>query len=148
MRRRTGRVPRMAPAGCLAMAMMTAGGAFAQALVPVPALISSASSSSASSASSAASDTDAQAGGKRGVCVDVEVDGVRALSYDCLSRQLQSGAAPSAGASQPASEDRARQPSNRIGTFNLSAERNRFGANWGKSVTPQRPALPVAVPPR
>ncbi|WP_242411397.1 hypothetical protein [Burkholderia sp. A1] len=138
----------MAPAGCLAMAMMTAGGAFAQALVPVPALISSASSSSASSASSAASDTDAQAGGKRGVCVDVEVDGVRALSYDCLSRQLQSGAAPSAGASQPASEDRARQPSNRIGTFNLSAERNRFGANWGKSVTPQRPALPVAVPPR
>ncbi|WP_345891944.1 hypothetical protein [Burkholderia sp. Ap-962] len=82
------------------------------------------------------------------MCVDVEVDGVRALSYDCLSRQLQSGAAPSAGASQPASEDRARQPSNRIGTFNLSAERNRFGANWGKSVTPQRPALPVAVPPR
>jgi hypothetical protein len=28
----------------------------------------------------------------------------------------------------------------KVGTFNESAERNRFGANWGKSAFPQRPA--------
>lgn len=82
------------------------------------------------------------------VCVDAEVDGKRALSYDCLSAQLKPTATPEAGASQTAAEGLAKAPSNRLGTFNLSAEQNRFGANWGKSVIPQRPAQPVAVPPR
>ncbi|WGS45940.1 hypothetical protein LFL97_24960 [Burkholderia sp. JSH-S8] len=77
------------------------------------------------------------------VCVDAEVDGRRALSYDCLSAQLKPK-----GASQAATEGLAKAPSNRLGTFNLSAERNRFGTNWGKSATPQRPAPPVAVPPK
>ncbi|ALK34204.1 hypothetical protein [Burkholderia plantarii] len=91
---------------------------------------------------------DAGAKDPRSVCVEAEVDGVRALSYDCLSRQLQPPAAPAAGASQPASSQLATQPSNRVGTFNLSAERNRFGNTWGKSVTPQRPGVPIVVPPR
>lgn len=82
------------------------------------------------------------------VCVDAEVDGKRALSYDCLSEQLKPKAEPQAGASQTDSERLSKQPSNRLGTFNLSTERNRFGANWGKSVTPQRPNAPVAVPPK
>lgn len=84
------------------------------------------------------------------VCVDAEVDGQRALSYDCLSAQLQPKPKPpaQAGASQTAAEAAANAPSNRLGTFNLSTERNRFGANWGKSVTPERPAAPVAVPPK
>ncbi|WP_235510293.1 hypothetical protein [Burkholderia sp. lig30] len=82
------------------------------------------------------------------VCVDVEVDGKRALSYDCLNAKLQPSVQPGSGASQPASRDRANEPSNRVGTFNLSTEKNRFGKNWGKSVNPQRPAAPVAVPPK
>ncbi|MCA8274185.1 hypothetical protein LGN17_16965 [Burkholderia sp. AU30280] len=82
------------------------------------------------------------------VCVDAEVDGKRALSYDCLSQQLKPKADPQAGASQTDSERLSKQPSNRLGTFNLSTERNRFGANWGRSVTPQRPDAPVAVPPK
>lgn len=82
------------------------------------------------------------------VCVDAEVDGKRALSYDCLSEQLKPKAEPQAGALQTDSERLSKQPSNRLGTFNLSTERNRFGANWGKSVTPQRPNAPVAVPPK
>ncbi|WP_082743469.1 MULTISPECIES: hypothetical protein [unclassified Burkholderia] len=82
------------------------------------------------------------------VCVDAEVDGKRALSYDCLGAQLKPKAEPQAGASQTDSERLSKQPSNRLGTFNLSAERNRFGANWGKSATPQRPAAPVAIPPK
>ncbi|WP_088505136.1 hypothetical protein [Burkholderia ubonensis] len=82
------------------------------------------------------------------VCVDVEVNGERALSYDCMSAQLKPKATPQAGASQTAAEGLATAPSNRLGTFNLSTERNRFGTNWGKSATPQRPAQPVAVPPK
>jgi hypothetical protein len=72
--------------------------------------------------------------------VDAEVDGVRALSYDCLSAQL--APSPVAGDSHTApnaAEALATAPSNRVGTFNYSAESNRFGANWGRSVTPQRP---------
>ncbi|WP_230947923.1 hypothetical protein [Burkholderia territorii] len=83
------------------------------------------------------------------VCVDAEVDGKRALSYDCLSRQLKpTPDAQPGGASQTDSERLSKQPSNRLGTFNLSTERNRFGSNWGRSVTPQRPGAPVAVPPK
>ncbi|QTD92115.1 hypothetical protein [Burkholderia anthina] len=86
--------------------------------------------------------------GTKPVCVDAEVDGKRALSYDCLSDQLQPKADPQTGASQTDSERLSKQPSNRLGTFNLSTEQNRFGTNWGKSVTPQRPNAPVAVPPK
>ncbi|MCX4161687.1 MULTISPECIES: hypothetical protein [Paraburkholderia] len=88
--------------------------------------------------------------GTKPVCIDAEVDGQRALSYGCLSAQLAPKAAPAAtgvAASQSAAEALANGPSNRVGTFNLSAERNRFGSNWGKSVTPQRPPPSVAVPP-
>jgi hypothetical protein len=84
----------------------------------------------------------------KSVCVDAEVNGQRALSYDCLSTQLQPKPATSSGASQTPSEAAAQQPSNRVGTFNLSTEQNRFGSNWGKSATPQRPAPPVSVPPK
>ncbi|WP_165487668.1 hypothetical protein [Burkholderia vietnamiensis] len=84
----------------------------------------------------------------RPVCVDAEVDGKRALSYDCLSEQLKPPPTPEGAASRTAAEGLATAPSNRVGTFNLSTERNRFGSNWGKSVTPQRPAPPVAVPPK
>lgn len=111
-------------AACLATMLLVAGGA-ARAQAPAA----------------------ASAVGKT-VCVDAEVDGARALSYDCLSQQLQPRAAAGNAASGAASEHLAMQPSNRVGTFNLSAERNRFGSNWGKSATPQRPAPPVAVPPR
>lgn len=115
----------------LAVIAFPSGPAFAQA-------------ASASSVSSA----------KQPLCVDAEVDGVRSLSYDCLSRQLKPAATPEDATAGGTSVDRksaaealATQPSNRVGTFNLSAERNRFGSNWGKSAQPQRPAPPVAVPP-
>ncbi len=94
-------------------------------------------------------DAPAQAGSaSKQVCIDAEVNGQRALSYDCLSAQLKPKEVPRVGASETAAESAAKGPSNRVGTFNLSAERNRFGANWGKSITPQRPARPVVVPPR
>src|SRR5579863_4093577 len=52
------------------------------------------------------------------VCVDVEVDGERALSYDCLSQQLAPATPPAAAAaaSQSAAQALANGPSNRAGT--------------------------------
>lgn len=88
------------------------------------------------------------AASKKSVCVDAQVQGQRALSYDCLSEQLKPKPAAPSGASQSAAEALAKSPSNRLGTFNLSTERNRFGSNWGKSATPQRPAPSVVVPPK
>ena len=80
------------------------------------------------------------------VCVDVEVDDERTLSYDCLTQRLAPAAQPEIAASQSAAQALANGPSNRVGTFNLSAERNRFGANWGKSPYPQRPQPAQGVP--
>ncbi|GAB7524650.1 hypothetical protein [Paraburkholderia sp. 2C] len=82
--------------------------------------------------------------GKR-VCVNAEVNGVQALSYDCLSQQL--APTPSAAASGiSAAEALAKSPSNQVGTFNYSAESIRFGNAWGKSATPQRPGTPAPAP--
>lgn len=76
----------------------------------------------------------------RPVCVDAEIDGARTLSYDCLSRQLAPKTlAGNPGAASSAAEALATGPSNRVGTFNESAESIRFGSSWGKSVFPQRP---------
>ncbi len=89
-------------------------------------------------------------GPSRPVCVQAEVNGVRALSYSCLSEQLAPRVTPDApGSSVSAAEAGAAQPSNRLGTFNLSGEQNRFGGNWGRSVQPQRPPpSPPPPPPR
>ncbi|SAI65578.1 Uncharacterised protein [Bordetella ansorpii] len=73
-------------------------------------------------------------------CVDVEVNGYRAPSYDCLSQQM----APRARAPHEnpalASEGVARMPSNQLGLFNRAATSNRMGSNFGNSAFPQRPA--------
>jgi hypothetical protein len=117
----------------------------AQAMtIPAAGTAGSSGTPAGSTTSSMASKTSEP--GKR-VCVNAEIDGVRALSYDCLSQQL----APSPTIAEPGSpanpaEALATASSNRSGTFNESAEHNRFGSNWGKSVTPQRPPPLVAVP--
>jgi hypothetical protein len=86
-------------------------------------------------------------GARRPVCVEAEVNGVRGLSYPCLSEQLAPKAGPDTrAASVSAAEAAATQPSNRLGLFNLSGEQNRFGGNWGQSVQPQRPAPPPPPP--
>ena len=84
------------------------------------------------------------------VCVNAEVNGQVALSYDCLSQQLAPTAPASAGVNVGnagnVAEGLATAPSNKVGTFNYSAESIRFGSNWGKSVQPQRPAPAPVVP--
>lgn len=78
-------------------------------------------------------------------CVDVQVG--TAQSYECLNQKLQAATQNtqrfSSDTSAPYS---AASPSNVTGQFNESATRNRLGANFGKSVTPQRPAVVFTSP--
>jgi len=121
----------------LLLGVLPAAAAWAQSPASAPSTVSGVAVPAASSG----------AGPNKRLCVTTEVDGVRTMSYDCLSQQL----APSANASASGStgniaEGLATAPSNHVGTFNESAESIRFGSNWGKSVTPQRPAPVPAVP--
>jgi len=82
-------------------------------------------------------------------CVEVEVNGMRSPSYDCLTDKLKP-AASAAGASpvkQMGSEEIAQRPGNQLGVFNWSATSQRMGNNFGKSATPQRPATPAPTSP-
>ncbi len=82
--------------------------------------------------------------GSRAGCVDVEVNGQRSPSYDCLTNQLQPASVPGSGrAPGLASEEIANKPGNQIGgQFNWSATSLRMGNNFGNSATPQRPSAP------
>lgn len=103
-------------------------------------------------AAAGAADAAAPAGAANPACVDVEVGGYRALSYNCLSEQM----APRQPAPHEnpalASEGIAARPSNQLGLYNRSAVSNRMGSNFGKSVHPQRPPAgpqySMPVPPR
>ncbi|AKC69673.1 hypothetical protein [Pandoraea oxalativorans] len=80
----------------------------------------------------------------RAGCADVEVNGQRSPSYDCLTNQLQPAPAPDSGrAPGLESEEIANKPSNQIGgQINWSATSHRMGNSFGNSPTPQRPAAP------
>lgn len=103
---------------------------------------------SAVSQLAAAADDAPRVGGtasaSRAGCVDVEVNGQRSPSYDCLTNQLQPASAPGSGhAPGLESEAIANKPSNQIGgQFNWSATSQRMGNSFGNSATPQRPAAP------
>ncbi len=77
-------------------------------------------------------------------CVDVKVGS--AQSYDCLNQKLS---AVAHNAQRPSSQDApysATSPGNVTGQFNESATRDRLGTNFGKSVTPERPAVTIPPP--
>ena len=75
-------------------------------------------------------------------CVDVKVG--TAQSYECLNERL-AAMARQPHAVVPGAPYSANSPSNVTGQFNESATRNRLGGNFGRSVTPERPA--PATPP-
>jgi len=82
-------------------------------------------------------------------CVEVEVNGMRSPSYDCLTEKL-TPAASAAGAApvkQMESEAIAQRPGNQLGVFNWSATSQRMGNTFGTSATPQRPAAPAPTSP-
>lgn len=75
-------------------------------------------------------------------CVDVEVNGYRALSYECLSAQI--APSPQRPVDNPAlaSKGTLSLPGNQLGLFNRSATSNRMGNTLGTSAYPQRPPRP------
>ncbi|NUA31628.1 hypothetical protein [Cupriavidus basilensis] len=74
-------------------------------------------------------------------CVEVEVNGMRAPSFPCLTQKLSPKPAPGQPPSERklASEAIVARPSNALGLFNYSATSHRMGNTFGTSVTPQRP---------
>jgi hypothetical protein len=86
----------------------------------------------------------AQTDGKQD-CTDIQAG--TATGYTCINRQLQAiiqqTPRPSSAGDAPYN---ATSPSNVTGQFNEDATRNRLGANFGKSVTPQRPTITYVAP--
>ncbi|WP_285961639.1 hypothetical protein [Pseudomonas tohonis] len=84
----------------------------------------------------------AEEGTARGSCISAEVNGYKALSYDCLTQRLANpqgaeAARRNQAATQVPIEHR---PANRLGLATPAATHVRMGANFGQSVLPQRPA--------
>lgn len=125
------------------------GGARHTALAGAIALVLATLAHTAMAADAAPQVGSAPASASRAGCVDVEVNGQRSPSYDCLTNQLQPASGPLAGGRAPGLESGniANRPGNQIGgQFNWSATSQRMGNNFGNSATPQRPATPPPAP--
>lgn len=78
-------------------------------------------------------------------CVDVEVNGKRLLSYECLSRMMAATNTPAPPVL--ATDDPRTWSSNKVvGQYNFSALEHRMGSNLGVSVQPFRPKLSYPSP--
>lgn len=80
-------------------------------------------------------------------CVDVEINGYRGLSYNCLTDQMTPKDNAPKEAPGLASDGVTRLPPNQAGLANRASTANRMGNTFGKSVYPQRPAPPVYTSP-
>lgn len=73
-----------------------------------------------------------------GACIDTEVNGYRALSYDCLNQKM----APDVRPRPPTvleSEAITQRPPNQMGLPTPATIGNRMGNTFGTSAYPQRP---------
>ncbi len=83
-----------------------------------------------------------------GTCIGAQVG--EHQSYDCLNESL-ARAAVRAHAPVVTGTLSATSPAPAVGSFNQTAVQERMGSNFGKSVLPQRPPVPVflsPIPPR
>lgn len=76
-----------------------------------------------------------------GACIDTEVNGYRALSYDCLNQKMAPDAAPKPP-STLGSEAITQKPPNQMGLPTPATIGNRMGNTFGTSAYPQRPTPP------
>lgn len=74
-------------------------------------------------------------------CIDTEVNGYHALSYDCLNQKMAPDAAPRPPPT-PASEAITQKPPNQMGLPTPATIGNRMGNTFGTSAYPQRPTPP------
>lgn len=73
-----------------------------------------------------------------GACIDTEVNGYRALSYDCLNQKMAPAPAPRPPAALE-SEAVTQGPPNQMGLPTPATIGNRMGNTFGTSAFPQRP---------
>lgn len=73
-----------------------------------------------------------------GACIDTEVNGYRALSYDCLNQKMAPDAAPKPPPTL-GSEAITQRPPNQMGLPTPATIGNRMGNTFGTSAYPQRP---------
>jgi len=73
-----------------------------------------------------------------GACIETEVNGYRALSYDCLNQKM-APAAPVRPAPSVESEAVTQRPPNQMGLPTPATIGNRMGNTFGTSAYPQRP---------
>lgn len=78
---------------------------------------------------------------KPGACIETEVNGYRALSYDCLNQKMAPDAAPKPPPSL-GSEAITQKPPNQMGLPTPATIGNRMGNTFGTSAYPQRPTPP------
>ncbi len=78
---------------------------------------------------------------KPGACIDTEVNGYRALSYDCLNQKMAPDATPRPPATL-GSEAITQKPPNQMGLPTPATIGNRMGNTFGTSAYPQRPTPP------
>lgn len=76
-----------------------------------------------------------------GACIETEVNGYRALSYDCLNQKMAPDARAKPGAATPGLESEAvtKRPPNQMGLPTPATIGNRMGNTFGTSAYPQRP---------
>ncbi len=73
-----------------------------------------------------------------GACIDTEVNGYHALSYDCLNQKMAPDAAPKPPPTL-GSEAITQRPPNQMGLPTPATIGNRMGNTFGTSAYPQRP---------
>jgi len=73
-----------------------------------------------------------------GACIETEVNGYRALSYDCLNQKM-APAAPVRPTPSLESEAVTQRPPNQMGLPTPATIGNRMGNTFGTSAYPQRP---------
>ena len=77
-------------------------------------------------------------------CIDVQVEGARSISFDCLNQQLQADAQGQIGVAPivTAKDVTGTGAPTTVGTFSYTGTSIRMGDAFGKSATPQRPSAP------
>lgn len=76
-----------------------------------------------------------------GACIETEVNGYRALSYDCLNQKMAPDATPKPPPTL-GSEAITQKPPNQMGLPTPATIGNRMGNTFGTSAYPQRPTPP------
>lgn len=111
----------------------------ATALAAASAMAAETQGQPSGAATSGATAPDTKTGKAATACIDTEVNGYRALSYECLNQKMAPDAVPKP---PPTLESEAitHRPPNQMGLPTPATIGNRMGNTFGTSAYPQRPS--------